>query len=203
MTVNLDIPFHSYSFSVLKRIDLKILCKLLLYRFTLQCNQIVWTARCSLLQRHPTLRGVRLLRLYSLSLSVSVCVCVCVSLSLSIYIYIYICMYVRVKLLLPVLAIVLGVSCLNKLDAVTKGTTRFSNPQVLSSALAVLEKLQPCAFGLLNCLVPQVLAFNYYIASYDKSNFLADKWNGDHEGYLSKCFKDMLQTGYDQIQKKE
>ena len=94
------------------------------------------------------LRGVRLLRLYSLSLCV--CVCVCVSLSL----YIYICMYVRVKLLLPVLAIVLGVSCLNKLDAVTKGTTRFSNPQVLSSALAVLEKLQPCAFGLLNCLVP-------------------------------------------------
>ena len=51
----------------------------------------------------------------------------------------------------------LGVSCLNKLDAVTKGTMRYSNAQALSSALAVLGMLQPRAFGLLNCLVPLVL----------------------------------------------
>ena len=43
------------------------------------------------------------------------------------------------------------------------GTKRFSNPQALSSALAVLETLQPRAIGLLNRLVPLVLASNYYI----------------------------------------
>ena len=43
------------------------------------------------------------------------------------------------------------------------GTKRFSNPQALSSALAALGTLQPRAFGLLNRLVPLVLASNYYI----------------------------------------
>ena len=59
--------------------------------------------------------------------------------------------------------IVLGVSCLNKLDATTKGTKRFSNPQALSSALAALRTLQPWAFGLLNRLAPLVLVSNYYL----------------------------------------
>ena len=53
-------------------------------------------------------------------------------------------------------------SSLNKLDAATKGTKRFSNPQALSSTLAALETLQPQAFGLLNRLVPLVLASNMY-----------------------------------------
>ena len=48
----------------------------------------------------------------------------------------------------------LGVSCLNKLDAVTKGTKQFSNPQAVSSTLAALGMQQPQAFGLLNGLVP-------------------------------------------------
>ena len=56
-----------------------------------------------------------------------------------------------------------GMSSLNKLDAVTKGIKRFSNPQALSSALAALGVLQPRAFGLLNHLVPLVLASNYYL----------------------------------------
>ena len=43
-------------------------------------------------------------------------------------------------------------SSLKKLDATTKGTKRFSNPQALSSALAVLGMLQPQAFRLLNRL---------------------------------------------------
>ena len=47
-----------------------------------------------------------------------------------------------------------------------KGTKRFSNPQALSSALAALGTLQPQAFGLLNRLVPLVLASNYYAGSY-------------------------------------
>ena len=42
----------------------------------------------------------------------------------------------------------LGVSCLNKLDAATKGTQRFSNPQALSSTLAAFGMLQPQASGL-------------------------------------------------------
>ena len=59
----------------------------------------------------------------------------------------------------------LGISCLNKLDVVTKGTKRFSNPQqALSSSLAALRMLQPRSFGLLNYLVPLVLASNYYKA---------------------------------------
>ena len=57
----------------------------------------------------------------------------------------------------------LGDSCLNKLNVVTKGTKRFNNPQALSSALAVLGMLQPQAFGLLNRLVCLVLASNYYL----------------------------------------
>ena len=59
--------------------------------------------------------------------------------------------------------IFLVLSSLNKLDAATKGAKRFSNPQALSSALAALRTLQPRAFGLLNCLVPLVLASNYYL----------------------------------------
>ena len=57
----------------------------------------------------------------------------------------------------------LVLSSLNKLDAVTKGTKRFSNPQALSSALAALGTLQPWAFWLLNRVVPLVLASNYYL----------------------------------------
>ena len=57
----------------------------------------------------------------------------------------------------------LGVSCLNRLDAATKGTKRFSNPQALSSTLAALGMLQPRAVGLLNCLVSLVLASNCYL----------------------------------------
>ena len=57
--------------------------------------------------------------------------------------------------------IFLVLSSLNKLDAATKGTKRFSNPQGLSSTLAALWRLQPRAFGLLNCLVSLVLASNY------------------------------------------
>ena len=57
----------------------------------------------------------------------------------------------------------LGASCLNKLDAATKGTKQFSNPQALISTLTVLGMLQPQAFRLLNRLVPLVLASNYYI----------------------------------------
>ena len=52
--------------------------------------------------------------------------------------------------------------CLNKLDTATKGTKRFSNPQAHSSALAALRMVQPWTFGLLNRLVPLVLASNYY-----------------------------------------
>ena len=61
----------------------------------------------------------------------------------------------------------LGDSCLNKLDTSTKGTKQFSNPQALSSILAVLAlgTLQPQAFGLLNHLVPLVLMSNYYLAT--------------------------------------
>ena len=62
--------------------------------------------------------------------------------------------------------IFLVLSSLNKLDAVTKGNKRFSNPQALSSTLAALGTLQPQAFRLLNCLVPLVLASNYYVATY-------------------------------------
>ena len=54
------------------------------------------------------------------------------------------------------------------------GTKRFSNPQALSSALAVLGTLQSRAFGLLNCLVPLVLAFNYYICYSFSNNFFAN-----------------------------
>ena len=59
--------------------------------------------------------------------------------------------------------IVLGVSCLNRLDAATKGTKRFSNPQALSSTLAAHGMLYPQAVGLLNCLVSLVLASNCYL----------------------------------------
>ena len=60
---------------------------------------------------------------------------------------------------------VLGVSCLNKLDAATKETKWFSNPQSLCSALTALGMLQPRALWLLNRLVPLVLASNYYLYS--------------------------------------
>ena len=46
------------------------------------------------------------------------------------------------------------------------GTKRFSNPQALSSAVAALGTLQPRAIGLLNRLVPLVLASNYYVCMY-------------------------------------
>ena len=58
---------------------------------------------------------------------------------------------------------ILQLLSLNKLDAATMGTKRFSNPQALSSALASLGTLQPRAIGLLNRLVPIVLASNYYM----------------------------------------
>ena len=60
---------------------------------------------------------------------------------------------------------ILVLSSLNKLDAVAKGTKRFSNPQALSRALALLGTLQPKAFGLLNHLVSLVLASNYYLVT--------------------------------------
>ena len=56
-------------------------------------------------------------------------------------------------------------SFLNKLNAVTKATKRFSNPHALSSALAALGTMQPQGFRLLNHLVPLVLASNYYLAA--------------------------------------
>ena len=59
--------------------------------------------------------------------------------------------------------VVLGVFCLNKFDAATKGTKQFSNAQVLSSALAAFGKLEAWAFRLLNRIVTLVLASNYYI----------------------------------------
>ena len=59
----------------------------------------------------------------------------------------------------------LGVSCLNKLDAVTKGTKKFSNTEALSSALAALGTLQPQVFGLLNHLISMVLVSNYYLVT--------------------------------------
>ena len=46
----------------------------------------------------------------------------------------------------------LVVSCLNKLDAATKGTKRFNNPQALSGALALLGTLHPRAFGVTKML---------------------------------------------------
>ena len=61
--------------------------------------------------------------------------------------------------------VVLGVSCLNKLDTATKVTKWFSNSQALSSVLAALGMLQPQAFRLLNHLVPLVLGLNYYAYS--------------------------------------
>ena len=66
--------------------------------------------------------------------------------------------------------IFLVLSSLNKLDATTKGAKRFSNPQALSSALTALGTLQPWAFGLLNHLVPLVLASNYYLEMRPYSN---------------------------------
>ena len=72
--------------------------------------------------------------------------------------------------------IFLVLSNLNKLDAATKGTKRFSNPQALSSALTALSMLQLQAFGfILNCLVPLVLASNYYLTAY-----LKDHLTGHH-----------------------
>ena len=55
-----------------------------------------------------------------------------------------------------------------KLDAATKVTKRFSNPQALSSTLAALGMLQPWAFGLLNRLVTLVLASDYYLTDTHK-----------------------------------
>ena len=70
----------------------------------------------------------------------------------------------------------LGVSCLNKLDAATKVT---SNPQALSSALTVLGMLQLQAFGLLNRLVPLVLASNYYIGLQNSTHTRSIGINGE------------------------
>ena len=64
--------------------------------------------------------------------------------------------------------IFLVLSSLNKLDTATKGTKWFSNPQALSSTLAMFRTLQPWAFGLLNHLVPLVLASNYYLVILDE-----------------------------------
>ena len=61
--------------------------------------------------------------------------------------------------------IVLGVSCLNKFDAATKGTKQFSNPQAFSSTLASLRTLHPHTLWLLNHLVSLVLASNYYVVA--------------------------------------
>ena len=45
------------------------------------------------------------------------------------------------------------------------GSTRFRNPQALSSTLASLGTLQPRAFGFLNRIDPLVSVSNYYIDS--------------------------------------
>ena len=50
----------------------------------------------------------------------------------------------------------IDVSCLNKLDAVTKGIKLFSNPQAFSSSFVVLGMLQSLTLGLLNRLVTGV-----------------------------------------------
>ena len=60
----------------------------------------------------------------------------------------------------------IGVSCLNKLDAMTKGTKQFSNPWVLSSSFVVLGTLQSLALRLLNHLVTLILVSNYYVYSH-------------------------------------
>ena len=46
------------------------------------------------------------------------------------------------------------------------GSTRFRNPQALSSVLASLGTLQPQVFGFLNRIDPLVSASNYYIAAH-------------------------------------
>ena len=53
---------------------------------------------------------------------------------------------------------ILVLSSLNKLDTTTKGTN------YIISNLAAFGMLYPQAFGLLNLLVPLVLASNHYIA---------------------------------------
>ena len=45
------------------------------------------------------------------------------------------------------------------------GSTRFRNPQALSSALASLGTLQPRAFGFLNRVDPLVSASNLYVGA--------------------------------------
>ena len=80
--------------------------------------------------------------------------------------------------------IMLGDSCLNKLDTTTRQIKRFSNPQALSSTLAALGILQPWTFRLLNHLIILILASNYYLVfstSYlilHLSNFRAMQWYG-------------------------
>ena len=54
------------------------------------------------------------------------------------------------------------------------GSTRFRNPQALSSALASLGTLQPRAFGFLNCVDPLVSASNLY-EDFD-SRFFKANW---------------------------
>ena len=68
-------------------------------------------------------------------------------------------------------------SCLSKLDAATKGTKQFSNPQVLNSTLAALRTLQPWVFGLPNYLVLLVLISSYYLVKQLKSNKAVGKFN--------------------------
>ena len=49
------------------------------------------------------------------------------------------------------------------MDTITKGTKRFSNSQALSSALTVLEMIQPQSFRLLNHFVPLILVSVYLL----------------------------------------
>ena len=67
----------------------------------------------------------------------------------------------------------------------TKGTKRFSNPQALSSTLAVLGTLQLQTFCLLNRLVPLVLASNYYVVDCNPmGNFLFTNSSCDLHTYV-------------------
>ena len=56
------------------------------------------------------------------------------------------------------------------------GSTLFTDPQALSSALAALGTLQPQAFGSLNHVDPLDSVSNYYII-YGKVTGIYGKWN--------------------------
>ena len=58
------------------------------------------------------------------------------------------------------------------------GSTRFRNPQALSSALAGARALQPRAFGFLNRVDPLVSVSNYYIFVQRELSYVAESHTG-------------------------